>query len=478
MASEATSHDGRGVLETPQGVTRDLLEKHGQTTDVFWRAFAAFGVMFVLGIIGFVIRLTDGFSDKAVWGYYATVFVFILTTAQAAPMVAIVPRIAKGHWRRPISRAAELWSVAGLFNLLLFIPMLWVLPPLDDQRRSLWFFDPSDPGFKEVPIFSPHIWATLALLALVVIGLMLLWVSSLPDLAAIRDNSTGWRQRWAARLAPGWRGTSRQWHMLYHRMGILGAFYFMMLVFVHFLISVDFAMALVPGWIDALYPATSAANALQAATATVLLTMFCLRQFGGYKDYIGLDQFWGLGKLMFALSLLWFWFWFSSFIVLWYGKKPNEQAALELLMFGPYLWAFVTAFVLVFVVPFFTMIWNPLRKSIWGPTLIAISVLIGTFFDRLRIYVAAYSIEGIGLPPPQFDKHALSLEEVGKMSANVPDVADIFIVIGAIGGAVLVYLLATRIIPVINVWEQREVLLYRIHKPFHRTEVMVLGKRD
>ena len=408
-------------------------------------------------------------SDKAAWGYYAAVFAFILTTAQAAPMAAIAPRLAKAHWRRPISRAAELWTLVGLFNLILFIPMLWVLPGLEDGRRTLWFFDPG-----EVPRFSPHIWATLALVSLVITGLALLWVSSLPDLAAIRDESSGWRQRWATRLAFGWRGTSRQWHVLYQRMGMLGALYFMMLVFVHFLISVDFAMALVPGWIDALFPATHAANALQAGVATMLLTMFFLRQFGGYKEYIGLDQFWALGKLLFALSLLWFWFWFSSFIVLWYGKKPNEQAAIHLMMTGPYLPAFMAAFILNFVVPLFSMIWNPVRKSIWGPALIATSVLIGTFFDRVRLYVAAYSVPGIG--EPGIDKHELHLDE--NFAANLPDMADIFIILGAISGSILVYLLAARVFPPINIWEQRELLLYRAHKAFHRTEVMVLGKRD
>ena len=472
MASGNGAH-GALALATPAQVSRDLLERHQRRIgDTYWRAMALFGALFALGIIGFLMRLSDGFSDKAVWGYYAAVFAFILTTAQAAPLVAIVPRIAKGHWRRPISRAAELWSVVGLFNLLLFIPLLWVLPSLEDTRRTLWFFDAQDPNFSQVPIFSPHIWATLALVGLVVTGFMLLWVSALPDLAAVRDSASGWRQRWAARLAPNWQGTSQQWNFLYHRTGILGAFYFIMLIFVHFLISVDFAMALVPGWIDALFPITHAANSLQAGTATLLLTMFCLRQFGGYKDYIGLDQFWALGKLMFALSLLWFWFWFSSFIVLWYGKKPSEQAALQLMMVGPYLPAFMAAFVLNFLVPLFTMIWNPLRKSIWGPTLIATSILIGTLFDRIRIYVPAYSVPGIG---NRFvEKHELS--EVPK--SILPDMADIFMIVGAIGGAIFIYLLASKVLPVINVWEQKEMLLYRVHKPFHRIEVLVLGKRD
>ena len=468
MADATAAQDGHTGMVTPGAMTHDILAKHGQTGGMFSRAVVILGVLFILGIIGFIIRVFDGVSDKAAWGYYAAVFSFAITTASAAPMVSIATRMAKAHWRRPISRAAELWTAAGLVTLLLFIPLLWVLPGLEDGRRSLWFYELGG----DVPRYSPHLWATLALVSLVVVGFALLWVSCLPDLAAVRDTSTGWRQRWAARLAGGWLGTSKQWHMLYHRTGILGALYFMMLVFVHFLISVDFAMTLVPGWIDALFPATQAANALQAGAATMLLTMFFLRQFGGYKEYIGLDQFWALGKILFALSLLWFWFWFSSFIVLWYGKKPSEQAAVELLIVGPYLPAFLTAFILSFVVPLFAMIWNPVRKSIWGPTLIATSVLIGTLFDRIRLYVAAYSVPGIG--DSYVDKHELHAIP----AANLPDIADIFIIVGAISGFVLVYLLATRIFPAVNVWEQKELLLYKIHKPFHRTEVMVLGKRD
>ena len=461
---------GAASLANAQGLTRDLVQRHLTTGENFWRTVAVFAFMLVLGIIGFVMRVSDGVGDRAIWGYYAAMFAFILTTAQAAPMVAIAPRMAKAQWRRPVSRAAELWSVVGLFNLVLFIPMLWVLPPLSDGRRSLWFFD----GDK-VNSFSPHIWATVGLVSLVVLGLALVWVSALPDFALIRDTAPdGWRRRWSARLARGWRGTSEQWNMQYHRLGILGAFYFMMLIFVHFLISVDFLMTLVPGWIDALFPLTHAANALQAGVATMVLTAWVLRQFGGYKDYIEIDQIWSLGKLLFALSLLWFWFWFSSFNILWYGKKPNEQAVIELLMTGPYLAVFMTVFVLNFLLPLWTMIWNPLRKSIWGPPIIAVSVLIGTFLDRIRLYVAGYSVEGIG--DRAIDKHALDLEDLP--TAVGPGVADVFIMLGFIGGALLLYLLASRIFPILNIWEQRELLMYKFHKTFHRTEVMVLGKPD
>jgi molybdopterin-containing oxidoreductase family membrane subunit len=380
-------------------------------------------------------------------------------------MVAIAPRIAKGHWRRIISRPAEMWSVAGLISLLLFIPLIWALPSLEDGRRSLWFYNPGD-----VYAYSPHLWTTLSIVALVVVGFLLLWLSALPDLASIRDRSpvgSQTRRRYEF-LARGWIGTTAQWNWQKHRLGILGAFYFLMLITVHFFFSIDFLMTLVPGWIDALYPATHAANALQAGTATVILTMFFLRKFCGYKE-IGLDQFHGLGKLMFALSLLWFWFWFSSFNVFWYGKKPNEQAVLDLFIRGPYMPIFYLTFITVFIFPFVTMIWNFLRRSTWGPTLIAISVLIGTFFDRVRLYVAGYSVGDQA-------SHHHGIEHIP--ATVYPDLANVFIVVGALGGVVLLYLIASRVIPIINLWEQKELLLYKVHKKYHRTTVLVLGKPE
>jgi len=459
------SANGHATVETPAGVTHDLLDRHRTYGSKFRWTLVVLGALFVLGIVGFVIRMQDGVSDPSVWGYYAALFVFILTAAQGAPLVAIAPRIAKAHWRRPVTRAAELFAVVGVLNLILFIPLIWILPGLDDGRRSLWFF-----GELDVPAHFPQFLTTVALISLTVLGLVLLWMSSLPDLAALRDSTTGSRQRWYARLARGWQGTSAQWNMQYHRVGILGAFYFVTMIFVHFMISVDFLMALVPGWIDALLPITQTHNAMQAGVATVIIAMFLLRKFGGYQDYIGLDHFWAMGKLLFALSLLWFWFWFSSFIVFWYGAKPGEQGILELLTVGPYLPVFMAAFVLIFLIPMFTMMWNPVRTSVWGPTIIAVSVLVGALLDKIRFYVPAYSVTDME------DKHILLVGQVP--AAIMPEPADIMIWIGALAGVALTYILASKLIPAVSIWEQTELLLYKVHTKFHRAEFLVLGKKD
>ncbi|MBI4298952.1 MAG: hypothetical protein HY666_04240 [Chloroflexi bacterium] len=450
-------HNGEALAASPEEVTQDILRKHREFTPRFKALVAVLAVLFLLGVVGFIIRLQDGFEHRVKWGYYAAVVVYLLTTAQAAPMVAIAPRLAKANWRRPVSRAAEMFGVVGLFNLLLFIPLLFLLPSTEG-RRTIWFDGPS---------MSPHIWDTLAMVFLVLCGLAMLWAGSLPDMAAARDHSSGRRQGLFAKLAMGWRGTDLQWFLIRHRIGALASLYFMFLVFTHFLIASDFVLGLVPGWKDSIFPAFQALSALQSSIATMLVTMFVLRKWCGYERYIGLEQFWALSKLLLATSLLWFYFWWSGFIIFWYGRQPVEQNVISLIISGPYLPIFFTTFILNFIIPLVLLIWNAVRRSILGPTVVGCSILVGTFFDRIRLYVSAFSIEDV-------TAHALTVVP----PAHTPDIADILIIIGALSGAGLSYALATKVFPVVNIWEIKEYMLLRVQAAFHRMEVTILAKPE
>ena len=462
---DTNSHNGHSAQPLSAGeVTRDVLQKHSELSSGLKKVMLVLGALFLLGLVTFVIRAIDvGFADRSKWGYYAAVFAFLFTAGSSAPMLAIVPRLVKASWGRPMHRIAEVFALVGLFNFILFIPMLFMLPT-GSGRFTLWFVDEWRKGW---PPGAPHAWDLLGLMALALAGVALLYTSALPDLASVRDKSAGTRQRIFARLAGGWQGTKRQWFFLRSRIGVLGAFYFMMLIFGHFLISLDFSMSLIPGWKDAIYPAFHALNGLQAAIAVTLVAMFLLRQFGGMKEYLGLDQFWGPAKLLLATSLLWFYFWWSGFIIYWYGRSPAEQDVLKFIMFESYRTPFVIAFILCFVVPLTTLIWNRVRKSILGPALIGSSVLVGTFFHRISVYVSAFSIE---------DVTAHSLE--GVPPAVLPSAGDVLIIIGAIAGAALVYLAGTKLFPLVSIWEVKENLLYRKHASYKKTEVMVLAKPE
>jgi len=413
------------------------------------------GALFLVGIVGFVLRLRGGFDDRTAWGYYAALFSYLLTTAGSAPLVVVALRLTRAHWRRPLARGSELFAVVGVLNLLLFLPLL-ALVPTARGRPTIWFGWP----------LAPHLWDTLAVALLVFSSLALLYMAVVPDLAVARDTlPPGARQRLSAWLACNWRGSRRQWLVQRGALALLGVFYFMFLVLVHTLVSTDFAISLVPGWKDPLFPTYHALSGFQAAVATVLVTMFLLRLVG-FRDYLGVDPFWGLSKILLALSLLWFYFWFSGLIVLWYGRMPVEQNILKLLWYGPYLRLFVTTFILNFLGPLLILLWNRARRSIVWPTLASAMILVGTLLDRIRFYVASWSVaEGGHL-----------LEQVPP--ARLPDGIDLMLLVGGLAGALFIYLMATRIVPVMSIWEVREGLLLRAHRTLVRTGVSVLAKPD
>ncbi len=424
----------------------------------------ALGALFAVGVVGFVIRLSEGFDDRSQWGYTAAVVSYLLTTGQSAVLVSVGLRLAKGHWRRPIARAAEIFAVVGLLNLLLLIPLVLSLPS-GVGRNTLWLVSTWREGW---PPGAPHAWDFITMAGLVVVGLALLYTAALPDFAAGRDHSTGWRQGLYARLAWGFRGTPRQWKVLRAALGLVGAFYFIHLVFTHTLLVSDFALGLVPGWKDSIMPPFHALSGIQAGLATVVLTAFFLRRWGGLREYITVEQFWSMGKLLLALSLLWAYFWWAEFITFWYGRLPSERQVTALVISQTYFGVFVTTFFLNFLVPAFGfMVWNPFRKSIVGPTLAATSILIGTFLDRVRLYVASFSVE---------NSTGHMLEELP--ATQLPDGLDVLIVIGAISGALLLYLLASRVVPVLSIWEMKELLLLRRVRRFLRRDVVVLGKPE
>ncbi|MBI2165728.1 MAG: hypothetical protein HYU29_04925 [Chloroflexi bacterium] len=465
--------DGRHAItetlpETPQEVTEKVLHNHLATGPLFRVAAVFCGVLLLLGVVGFILRVAGGFDDRTKWGYYGAIFFYILTTAQAAPIVSVAMRMAKNHWRRPLARAAELYAIVGVLNLLIFIPLLFVLPSAAG-RRSLWLDGAArmNAGGSGWPPLAPHLWIALMLAGLVFLGLALLYTAALPDLATVRDHSTSKRHSMLRRLTLGWRGTPFQWRAHRAALGVLGGLYFMFYISTHSFIAIDYGVALVPGWKDSIFPAFQVLSSLQSALAITLVTMFFLRQTGGYKEFFYVDPFWALSKILLATTILWFYFWWASFFTFWYGRTQAEQNVLQLLMFGPYRPLFILAFLFSFLLPFLLLIWNAVRKSILGPTVAAALVLAGNFFDRLRVYVASFSVEDI---------RAHQLESVP--AAHLPDGADILIILGALGGLVLFYLVGTRLVPVLSMWELKEYLTLRRIRPFLKTHVRVMAKPE
>ena len=298
------------------------------------------GLLFLLGIIAIVIRATtDGFEYRAPWGYYAATVAFLLTAGAGAPLM--------------IARISELYAAVGVLTLALFIPLL-LLVPNANNRFTLWF--QADNGGSSIRIpWAPHFWITLIIAMLVVSGIALLLVSARSDKANLNDK-LGKPRGW---LSKGWAGNSKQWSIKKGGLTFLGACYFFLLVGALSFFSVDF------GWKDAIFPAFQSVTGLQAGLAAVIVTLWLVRRYCGFEEYIQMEHFWAASKILLALSLMFFYFWWSGFIIYWYGKMPAEVNVLDLLMFGPYKVLFFSAFILNFLAPFIILLWNSVRKTMW-----------------------------------------------------------------------------------------------------------------
>ena len=422
----------------PKVVKEELITSTSRGGNFLKKLIWVFSLLSILGIVGLVGKLFLESDDQTQWGYIAAVLAFILSTTSGAPMVAVAPLIAKANWARPISRIAHIIGVVGIINIIIMIPILWVLPPLvveGARRRSIWF---------EAPNYSPHFWDTLGLIMLAIVGLALLYSSALPDFATMRDNSKGTKQKIAKLLARGFVGSTVQWSTLRMRIGMMSTFYFFTLIFVHFLISVDLSMSMVPGWRDAIYPMAHAMGGIQGGIASVIILAWIVRKYFGYENYITLNQFWALGRLMFAASLMWIYFFYSAFIVFWYGKSMSDTAWLDLLIRGPMMYVFILGMLFSFIFPWWWLIWNKVRNSVNGPFYGAILAIIGVFFERIRLYVPAWSVD----PKLIHDKWLSVIPKT-----IYPDIWDILVIVGAVSSVFLIVIVVSRLVPFIGIWE-------------------------
>ena len=227
-------------------------------------------------------------------------------------------------------------------------------------------------------------------------------------------------------------------------LGILGAMYISAYAMTHTVLATDFAMVLVPGWKDPIFPAFHAVTGLQMGLGLFIVVQFALRKWGGFGRYFELEQFWAYGRLLLALTLFWFYFFWSGFILFWYGRLPHEQQVIALLAFGdpavenllarPQLWMFVGAIGLSFIGAFLLIMWNPVRRSILGPAVVGVVIIVGNFFDRLRIYANTWAVDQVG---------GHELEEIPQV--GYPGILELLVLVGMLSAVALLILLATRV---------------------------------
>ncbi|HLG71414.1 MAG TPA: hypothetical protein VK009_13390 [Chloroflexota bacterium] len=399
----------------------------------YWVVLAITGALTVCAAAALAYRLTTS-TQLVDWGYAAATAAFLVSSVQAAPALAAITRLTRGHWAVSLHRIADLMALGGLVTVPLVLILLYQLPQWKG-RPSIWFDLVTAPQAPDAG----------AIVLLAFAGLAILWLSAAPVRA----------------------GTPKSWEAVQLGLVLLGSLYIALLVYVDMLVISDLGVSLVNGWHSSDMPVYQAFTGFEGALASVIVALACLRRFGGLRAYIKEDVFKALSKLLLAFALLFIWFFWAEFLTFWYGRLPDEKDLMTLFMFGSYLVPFSIAIFCNFLVPAAILIWNSARASVAATTAVAVVVLIGNFADRVRLYVPSWSLAGpiadhFGAQPP----------------TRLPDVADLLIVFGCPAAVLFLILLALRFLPPIAIWEHQRDLLLRFERPFAKAIMPVVAKVD
>lgn len=424
------------MKKTPEKIQGDLLRSVLETSWRFPFAVAALGIFVAAGFSAWIYQVYTGIGVAGInrpvfWGFYITNFVFWIGISHAGTLISAILRLSNATWRRPITRCAEVITVFALMIGAMF-PLIhlgrswlfyWLIPY--PSERHLW------PNYR-----SPLLWDFFAINTYLIGSLTFLLLPIIPDCALLRDKCVGWRRRVYSILCLGWRGTQRQWHQLETAMHIMAIVIIPVAVSVHTIVSWDFAMTPVPMWHSTIFAPYFVAGAIFSGIAALIIAMVFLRSFLHLEEYLNPQCFDNLGKLLLVMSLLWFYFIFAERLTTWYGNTRSEMDVFWLTQRGSYRELFWLMLCCNFVIPFPLLAVKKLR-TILGTLVASMTVVIGMWIERYLIIVPSLS--------HKFLPYA--------WGSYRPTWVEITITIATFSGMALLYILFSKIVPIISVWE-------------------------
>ncbi len=379
-----------------------------------------------------------GINIPVAWGFAIVNFVWWIGIGHAGTLISAILLLLRQQWRTSINRFAEAMTLFAVACAALF-PILHLGRP--------WFFYwliPYPTTMGVWPQFrSPLIWDFFAVATYGTVSLLFWYMGLVPDLATLRDRATRRFARIAyGLLSLGWRGDARHWVRYERAYFLLAALATPLVVSVHSVVSMDFAVAIVPGWHSTIFPPYFVAGALYSGFAMVLTIAIPLRAFYKLEDFVTARHLDNLAKLMLASGLVVAYGYMMESFMAWYSGDVFEQSAYFFRAFGPYglwFWALLACNVLIPQLLWF----RPVRANPLMLFVISLIINVGMWIERFVIVVQSLSRD--------FMPSAWGLYS--------PTIWDIATFVGTIGLFFALMFLFIRLLPMISIFEMRELLV-------------------
>ncbi|MBI4055536.1 MAG: polysulfide reductase NrfD [Elusimicrobia bacterium] len=421
------------AVDVESKVLAPLIAKPGRG---FWIAVSLLGGVFFWGLLAWGWQIKNGLrvtglNAPVFWGIYLVNFVFFIGISHAGTLISSILRIAETEWRRPFTRAAEAITV---FSLPFGASSVIVDLGRPDRLLNVILY----PHFT-----SPILWDVLCITTYLATSCLYFYLALIPDIALCRDrlsSAVGPVRRWLYEmLALGWTGTKVQWKTLHKIMGGMSVFLFALVISVHTNVSFVFGLTTKPGWHTAVIGPYFVVGAIYSGVATVIVAMIAIRKLFHLETYLTEDHFNRIGKFLLALCCFWFYFTCVEFLTVFYGRETAHMAVFNAKFFGEYAWLFWTMFTCCFIIPLPVLAIRRLR-TIANLVWLGIVINIGMWLERYSIIV------------PSGARPYLSWE-IGRYT---PSWVECSITAAWFSGFCLLFLVFTRVFPILTVWEINE----------------------
>ena len=214
-----------------------------------------------------------GINVPVCWGVYIVNFVFWVGIAHSGTLISAILYLFRVRWRTAIYRSAEAMTVFALITAALF-PLIhlgrvwvfyWILPY--PNYSGLW------PNLK-----SPLVWDVVAVSTYFTVSALFFWLGLVPDLAAVRDSSTGLRRTIYHLASLGWQNRHEQWRHYARAYLCVAVLATPLVISVHSVVSWDFGMSILPGWHTTIFAPYFVAGAIHSGLATIIILLIPLRK--------------------------------------------------------------------------------------------------------------------------------------------------------------------------------------------------------
>jgi len=349
------------------------------------RGFYALSVVLcLLGVGGFIAGMLS--DPQRAWT--ALVWNWSVWSGIAVGGAAVVAAASasQGHWLRPMRRVAEGLTSFLPVSYLIMIVMLFGLHHVYE-----WVDHPPP---AKVAWLNPTFFSVRQVVGLAILygtALALVYWSMRPDLGRLRDRVDGWRRNLYDRLTVGWEGEDVEMERATSARAKLAPAYAVLYAVLVSVWAWDWLMSIDPHWFSTLFPAWIFMTYFLGALGATAIITCRLRSYRSFSEAIPLRYLHDIGKMVFAFTVFWTYLFFAQYLVIWYGRLPEETGFIKLRLWGAYEPIALATLLCVFLIPFLGLLGVRSKRTPVTLTLFSMISLFGIWlFHFLLVAPSAF----------------------------------------------------------------------------------------